>query len=184
LTYLASLSEATNLTLSTTHEGCMCYNTNQNIYVALFRYSESAEAQLKVLTKESDFRPRCAPSTQISVRRWPPRPPLVSTTESRPPWPSLVSTTQSRPQRSPLVLTTQPLVPTTQSSASFGLNDPTFGLNDPILASMASSLISKLSKWIQSRPPLVSTIPISASTAFNKIIVKGLVHHDPLTKLS
>ena len=95
LTYLASLSGATKLTLSTTHEGCMCYNTNQNIFVALFRYSESAETQLKVLTKESDFRPRCAPSTQISVRRQPPRPPLVSTTKSRPPWPSLVLTTQS-----------------------------------------------------------------------------------------
>ena len=114
-TYLASLSGAIDLTFSITHEGYMCYNTNQNVYVALFRYSESTKAQLKVLTKESDFRPRCAPSTQILVRRRPPQPPLVSTTKSRPPWPSLVSTTQSRPQRSPLVSTTQPSVSTTQS---------------------------------------------------------------------
>jgi hypothetical protein len=33
LTYLASLSETTNLTLSTTYGGCMCNNTNQNVYV-------------------------------------------------------------------------------------------------------------------------------------------------------
>ena len=109
LTYLASLSGATNLTLSTTHEGCMCYNTNRNIYVALFRYSEFVEVQLKALTKESNFRPRCAHLTQISVQRWPPLPPLVSTTQpsvsttqSRPPRSPLVSTTQSRPQRPPL----------------------------------------------------------------------------------
>ena len=77
---------------------------------------------------------------------------------------------------------------TTASTASFGLDNPTFslndrisastasfGLNDPILASMASfGLKDQILASIGLRDP------ISASMAS----VKGLVHHDPLTKLS
>ena len=71
--------------------------------------------------------------------------------------------------------------PISASMASFGLNDPipastaSFGLNDPIPASMASfGLKDQILASIGLRDPILASM---AS-------VKGLVHHDPLTKLS
>ena len=142
-TYLASLSKAIDLTLSITHEGYMCYNTNQNVYVALFRYSESAKAQLKALTKESDSKPRCAHSTQILVSQRPQQPPLVSCpnhTLNSLHWSHdpITATTASIGLDDPIWASISLNNPITASTTYIGLDDPisaSIGLNNPITAS-------------------------------------------------
>ena len=145
-TYLASLSGATDLTLSISHEGCMCYNTNQNVYVALFIYSESVKAQLKALRKESDSKPRCAHSTQILVSQRPQQPPLVSCpnhTLNSLHWSHdpITATTASIGLDDPIWASISLNDQITASTAYIGLDDPilaSIGLNNPITASTAS----------------------------------------------